>query len=243
MDPRLAVIDRRLEGIERILAVTGGKGGIGKSLVATTLAFGLAQDGRRAGLLDLDLTGPSDHVILGVKSRFPDEKFGVEPLDAGGVRFMSTTCFAGDAPVPLRGADVTNALLEILAITRWGSLDVLVIDMPPGLGDALLDAIRLLRRAEHLAVATDSRVVLETVRKNLSLLRRLDVPVVGVVENMARGPGGGVRHAAEAFAAPYLGCVPWDYEVEAALGDPQRLVSTRAGAAIRAVGLKLLGAA
>lgn len=243
MDPRLAVIDRRLEGIERILAVTGGKGGIGKSLVASTLAYGLAGQGRRAGLLDLDLTSPSDHVILGVKSRFPDEKFGVEPLDAHGVRFMSTTCFAGDAPAPLRGADVTNALLELLAITRWGSLDVLVIDMPPGLGDALLDAVRLLRRAEHLAVATGSQVVLETVRKNLALLRRLDVPVAGVVENMARGPGGAVGRVAEEFAAPYLGCVPWDDEVEAALGDPQRLLSTRAGAAIRAVGLELLGAA
>jgi ATP-binding protein involved in chromosome partitioning len=186
VDPRLAVVERRLEGVERIVAVTGGKGGIGKTLVASTVALALARSGRRAGLLDLDLTGPSDHVVLGVEPGFPREEFGVEPPEVHGVRFMSITCFAGDTPAPLRGADVTDALLELLAITRWGELDTLVVDMPPGLGDTLLDAVRLVGRAEHLLVATASRVVLETVRKNLQLLLRMGASVAGVVETMSR---------------------------------------------------------
>ena len=133
MDPRTTVVSKRLRSVKRILAVTGGKGGVGKSLVASTLALSLAGQGRRAGLLDLDLTSPSDHLILGCDTRFPDEEFGVEPLSHHGIHFMSVACFAGGAPTPLRGADVTNALIELLAITRWGELDALVIDMPPGM--------------------------------------------------------------------------------------------------------------
>jgi ATP-binding protein involved in chromosome partitioning len=233
VDPRLAVVERRLEGVERIVAVTGGKGGIGKTLVASTVALALARSGRRAGLLDLDLTGPSDHVVLGVEPGFPREEFGVEPPEVHGVRFMSITCFAGDTPAPLRGADVTDALLELLAITRWGELDTLVVDMPPGLGDTLLDAVRLVGRAEHLLVATASRVVLETVRKNLQLLLRMGASVAGVVENMSRDGSGRVREEAAGWGVPLLGVLPFDEEVEAATGDPARLLETRVGAAVR----------
>jgi ATP-binding protein involved in chromosome partitioning len=240
VDPRSAVIERRLAGVRRIVAVTGGKGGIGKSLVASALALTLAEGGRRAGLLDLDLTGPSAHVMLGVDAGFPAEEFGVEPHDCHGVRFMSITCFSGPAPAPLRGPDVTNALLELLAITRWGELDVLVVDMPPGLGDALLDAARLVARAEHLVVATASRVVLETVRRNLELLRRLGVPVAGVVENMSRGDSLVVPQVAAAFSAPFLGALPFDPELEEATGDVTRLTATRVASAVRALGESLL---
>jgi len=186
MDPRLAVVDKRLAGVDRVLAVTGGKGGTGKSVVASTLALILAGQGSSTGLLDLDFTGASDHLILGAESRFPTEEFGVDPLPVHGVGFMSVTLFAGGKPAPLRGEDVTNALLELLAITRWGDLDFLVIDMPPGLGDMTLDTIRLLPRAEYLAVATDSRVVLGMVRKTLQLHGALRTRVRGIVENMQR---------------------------------------------------------
>ena len=233
MDPRLSVVDRRLERVGRILAVTGGKGGIGKTLVASTLALALAESGRRTGLLDLDLTGPSDHVVLGVEPGFPREEFGVEPPEIHGVRFMSITCFAGDTPAPLRGSDVTDALLELLAITSWGELDTLVLDMPPGLGDAMLDAVRLVGRAEHLVVATASRVVLETVRKNLQLLLRMGASVAGVVENMSRDGSARVREEAEERGVPFLGVLPFDEDVEAATGDPARLLGTRVGAAVR----------
>ena len=239
MDPRLSVIERRLAGVGRILAVGGGKGGIGKTLVASTLALAGAGLGRRTGLLDLDLTAPTAHVVLGIEPRLPEERAGVEPLVQDGVSFMSIACFLGKEPAPLRGEDVTNALLELLAITRWGELDVLVVDMPPGLGDAMLDALRLVRRAEHLAVATDARVGLETARRNLALLRRLGARVAGVLANLWRDPEP-VRELARAFGAPFLGALPWDETVEAATGDPARLARTPVFAAVREVARVLL---
>jgi len=233
IDPRGAVIGDRLAEVRRILAVTGGKGGIGKSLLSTSLALALAESGRRVGLLDLDLTGPTDHVILGLDDRFPTEEWGVEPPEFAGIRFMSVSYFAGERPAPLRGIDVSNALLELLAITRWGRLDALVIDMPPGLGDAMLDAVRHVSRAEYLAVATSSRVVLETVRRTLELLRRLKADVAGVVENMQRTGGGSVSAVAERFGLPLLATVPFDEDLERAIGDSEALRRTRAFEAVR----------
>lgn len=242
MDPRLAVIDERLRDVKRILAVTGGKGGIGKSMVASTLALTLAGQGRRAGLLDLDLTSPSDHVILGIDPHFPDEEFGIDPLQFQGVAFMSVTCFSGDTPAPLRGADVTNALLELLAITRWGELDVLVIDMPPGLGDITMDTVRLLRRAEYLAVATSSPVVLETVRKTLALHGKLETRMAGLVENMKRRESPAVPELAARFGVPHLGALLFDESIEQAVGDAGALAATPFAAALRDVAGKLFPA-
>jgi len=232
LDPRYAAVDRRLADARRVLAVTGGKGGIGKSMVASTLALLLARRGLRAGLLDLDLTSPTDHVILGLGDRFLTEEFGVEPPVVEGVHLMSVSFLVGDRPAPLRGDDITNAILEILAITRWQNLDALVIDMPPGLGDATLDVIRLIRKAEYLMVANGSRVVRETVRRMARFLGELEVPVVGMVENMARGDSGAVRAMADEFDLPLLGSLPWDEAVEDAVGDPDALAKTRFAAAL-----------
>jgi ATP-binding protein involved in chromosome partitioning len=232
LDPRYAAVDRRLADARRVIAVTGGKGGIGKSMVASTLALLLARRGLRAGLLDLDLTSPSDHVILGLGDRFLTEEFGVEPPVVEGVHLMSVSFLVGDRPAPLRGDDITNAILEILAITRWQNLDALVIDMPPGLGDATLDVIRLIRKAEYLMVANGSRVVRETVRRMARFLGELEVPVVGMIENMARGDSGAVRAMADEFDLPLLGSLPWDDTVEDAVGDPDSLAKTRFAAAL-----------
>jgi len=238
-DPRLAVIDRRLEPVNRVIAVTGGKGGIGKSLVSSTLALVLAARGCRTGLLDLDLTGPSDHVLLGLDDRFPTEEFGIEPPEVHGVNFMSVTYFVGDTPAPLRGTDVTNALIELLAITRWGELDTLVIDMPPGLGDATLDAVRLLGKAEYLFVGTDSRVVLETVRRTLRFHQELGTRCAGVVENMRRTDSTAVAELAAERETPFLGSLPFDPSVEAAAGDGERLARTPFAGALGRVAGKL----
>jgi ATP-binding protein involved in chromosome partitioning len=234
-DPRPAAIATRLKDVRRVLAVTGGKGGIGKSLVSSTLAAELARQGRTVGLLDLDLTGPSDHVFLGLDDRFPTEEFGIDPPELHGVRFMSIAYFVGDHPAPLRGVDVTNALIELLAITNWRELDLLVIDMPPGLGDATLDAVRLLSRAEFLFVATASRVVLETVRRTLRFHRGLDSNVAGVLHNMDRGDPQSVRELATAFDAPWLDSLPFDKSVETAVGDMPALLKTPFGVALRGV--------
>ena len=236
MDPRPAVIEKRLRRVGRIVAVTGGKGGIGKSVVSSLLALSLSHEGHRTGLLDLDLTGPCDHLFLGHEGSFPEEEFGVIPPRVGGVRFMSVTHFAGDRPAPLRGADVSDAVIEILAITRWDELDVLVIDMPPGLGDATLDVIRFLPRAEFLVVSTGNRVVVETVRKTLGLLQSTGSRILGVIENMVHGERSSeVGVLARSFSCTTLGSIPLDDALEGAVGDPARLLETDAAAAARRI--------
>lgn len=240
MDPRAAGVDKRLADVNRIVAVTGGKGGTGKSMVASTLALSIAGEGKRTGLLDLDLTGSSDHVILGARPGFPAEKFGVEPPSIRGIGLMSLTHFAGSDPVPLRGEDSTEALLELLAITSWGKLDFMVIDMPPGLGDTALDTMRLLPRAEYLVVATSSRVALETVRKTLRLHAELQTRVRGLVENMRRRESPAVQDLAAEFGLPFLGALPYDESLEETVGEPGRLSRTAFATALRDVTAGLL---
>jgi ATP-binding protein involved in chromosome partitioning len=241
IDPRLAIVDRRLEAVDRIFPVTGGKGGIGKSLVASLMALSMARQGRRVGLLDLDLTGPCDHLILGIEQGFPAEEHGVDPPLHDGIYFMSISCFGGNRPAPLRGLDLTNAMLELLAITRWGKLDALIVDMPPGLGDIALDTVRLLPRAEYVAVTTSSRVVLDTVRRTLGLLTGVEADVAGVVENMQRAASPGARDLAEEYDLPYLGALPWDDTLEPALGDAALLEQTPVATAISRITAHLPG--
>jgi ATP-binding protein involved in chromosome partitioning len=158
LDPRLEVIDKRLENVKTLVPVSGVKGGIGKSLVASTLALTLSEMGYRVGLMDLDFSGPSTHIILGISGVYPEEERGIVPPDVHGIKFLSIIYYAGDNPSPLRGVDISNAMIELLAITQWGSLDFLIVDMPPGIGDIILDTIRLMKRAEFLIVTTPSKV-------------------------------------------------------------------------------------
>jgi len=225
-DPRLEIIARRFEKVGKIIAVSSGKGGVGKSMVATCLALSLRDMGHRVGLLDLDFTSPSTHVILGVKGLYPEEEKGIIPPLAHGLRYMSITHYSVDEPAPLRGVDVSNALIELLAITRWGELDYLVIDMPPGIGDATLDTIRLIDGISFLVISTPSKVAYETVRKLITLLRRLKVPVIGVVENMVMRPSDYIRRQVERDDASYLGLIGFDPELEESLGDVGRLSGT-----------------
>ena len=241
IDPRIAVIERRLAPIGRIVAVTGGKGGIGKTLVSSTLALALAASGRRVGLLDLDFTGPCAHLVIGAEQVFPDEDFGILPQNVAGVQFMSISCFAGEDPAPLRGVDLSNALIELLAITRWGKLDVLVVDMPPGLGDVALDTVQLLPRAEYLVVANGGQLVAQTVRRSLALLRQLQRHTLGIVENMAASvdPAATVTELAQAFDVAVLGVLPQDAAVEAALGRPDALLATSFGQGLSRVSARV----
>ena len=226
-DPRPGLISRRLERVDKIIAVSSGKGGVGKSMVASTLALYLAEKGHSVGLLDLDFTSPATHVILGIEGLFPEEEHGIIPPLAHGLRYMSITHFALDKPAPLRGADVSNAIIELLAITSWGDLDYLVIDKPPGLGDATLDVIRFVEGIRFLVVTTPSRVAYETVRKQLALLNRLRVSVIGVVENMAREPSGYVKQNVRGDEVMYLGAIGFDEGLEEAIGDDLRLKATK----------------
>lgn len=238
IDPRVYAVDARLESVQRIVAVTGGKGGIGKSMVACLLAQTLAERGRRVGLFDLDFTSPTDHLILGAPTGFPDEEFGIDPLSHEGISLMSIAMFCGATPAPLRGEALTGAILELCAITRWGELDVLVLDMPPGIGDTALDTMQYLPRSEYLVVTTPSLVVRETVRRTLRLLTERSAKVLGLLENMQRD-GDPASALARDFDVPWLGGVPYDAELEAALGAGASLRRTRAYAAMQAMPVDL----
>jgi ATP-binding protein involved in chromosome partitioning len=229
VDPRLSVVAKRLADVKRIIAVTGGKGGIGKSFTATVLALTLARLGYQVGLLDLDLSAPSAHVILGLEEGvFPEEEKGITPPLVHGVAFMSITYFSGDAPTPLRGTDTSNALLELLAITRWGPRDFLIVDMPPGIGDAAMDVIRWLNRAEFIVITTASKVALETVKKVIRMLEELQMPVLGVVENMKLKDSSTVQDALKGHNVPFLGAIKFDTDLEDAIGDVDALLETDA---------------
>jgi ATP-binding protein involved in chromosome partitioning len=235
MDPRTTVINERLKRISRIIAVSSGKGGVGKSLVATTLALTLAQSGYKVGLFDLDFTSPSTHLIMGVKNAQPKEDKGIIPPIVKGLKYMSLIHFSGDQATPLRGADVSNALIELLAVTQWGELDFLVLDMPPGIGDAVLDLVRLVKRIEFLIVTTPSRLAFETVKKQVRLLQDLKVPIIGVVENMKMNRAKNIEQETEKLGVKFLAGIPYDPKMEEAIGDEMKLRDTALAQRIRKV--------
>ena len=234
-DPRIGIINERLKKISRIISVSSGKGGVGKSLVATTLALNLAKKGCKVGLFDLDFTSPSTHIILGVKNEQPNEEKGLVPPLVQGLKYMSLVYYSCGQAAPLRGADTSNALIELLAITLWSDLDYLVLDMPPGIGDAVLDLIRLVPRIEFLVVTTSSQLAFETVKKLVALLLDLKVPVVGILENMKMTESRDVQRQTEALGARFLGEVPFDPNLEGAIGKVDKLLNTVFGRKIKEI--------
>jgi len=228
MEPRTSVIEKRLKNIHRIIAVASGKGGVGKSLVASSLALHLSQKGHRVGLLDLDLYGPSSHIILGVKNKFPTEEKGIIPPQVHGISFMSIVFFTEEKPSPFRGIDISNIILELLAITQWGSLEYLIIDMPPGIGDETLDVIRYMKTSEFLVVTTPSKVAMGAVSKLLSILLELKKPVLGVIENMTMNDSSFIEQEVRHLRVQYIGKIHFDDTLEDAIGYPDRLLQTNA---------------
>jgi ATP-binding protein involved in chromosome partitioning len=226
IDPRTSVIEERLRGVGRILAVSSGKGGVGKSLVATMLALTLSRKGFRVGLFDLDFTSPSTHIILGAGDAKPKEEKGLLPPIVCGLEYMTLIYYTGNEAAPLRGSDTSNALIELLAVTLWGKLDFLVIDMPPGIGDAVLDLVRLVPRIEFLVVTTPSQLAFETVKKFVTLLSELRVKVLGVVENMRMDGSDSIRIKTCGMGVPFLGEIQYYPKVENAIGDEAKLFDT-----------------
>jgi ATP-binding protein involved in chromosome partitioning len=225
-DPRLAIIEKRFEKVDKVIAISSGKGGVGKSMIATSLALTLNQKGFKTGLLDLDFTSPSTHVILGVEGLYPEEDYGIIPPLAHGMRYMSITHYSLDEPAPLRGVDISNAIIELLAITRWEDLDYLVIDMPPGIGDATLDTIRLIPKLEFIIITTPSRIAYQSVRRLMILLKKLDIPIKGVIENMVMKPSNYVESDVIELTLNYLGEIKYDETVELYLGDVEKIFET-----------------
>jgi ATP-binding protein involved in chromosome partitioning len=228
-DPRIGIVEERLKGVRNIIAVSSGKGGVGKSLIASTLALTLARRNYKVGLFDLDFTSPSTHVILGVEGLQPKEEKGIIPPQVHGLRYMSIVYYSGEYASPLRGADVSNALIELLAITRWNNLDFLIIDLPPGISDATLDVIRLVKKIEFLIVTTPSRLAFETVRKLINLLSELGIPIIGVIENMKMKESLFIQQQIEGRDIRFWGEIRFDTELEEAIGNVNKLLATQLG--------------
>ncbi len=210
-----------------IIAVGSGKGGVGKSTTAVNLAVALAQDGARVGLLDADIYGPSVPMMLGLHGR-PDSPDGksIEPMRAHGVEAMSIGLLVDqDTPMIWRGPMATSALTQLLNDTRWGDLDYLIVDLPPGTGDIQLTLAQKIPVAGAVIVTTPQDVATLDARKALKMFEKVQVPVLGLVENMAVhvctrcghaehifGEGGGQRMA-EQYGVPLLGSLPLDVSV------------------------------
>ena len=227
MDARLQIVEKRLSGIKRIIAISGSKGGIGKSSVACSLALLLAKKGYEVGLLDLDFFSPSQHITLGTKGKFPEEEKGLIPARVAGLKFMSIVYFLEDEPAALRGLDVSNAIIELLTITQWHGLDFLIIDMPPGIADATLDVIRLMKRVEFLMISTGSKLAIESVTKLVKMLKALKIPVIGIIENMCMRKNKRVEEMASMLGITFLGKIDFDDEFEETIGKPDSILKSR----------------
>jgi ATP-binding protein involved in chromosome partitioning len=226
-----------LGGIKNIVAVASGKGGVGKSTVAANLALAWAGQGARVGLLDADIYGPSQPLMLGLEGQRPGSPDGktLIPLQAHGIAAMSIG-FLVDAEQPMvwRGPMVTQALTQLLSETRWGELDYLVVDMPPGTGDIQLTLAQRVPVSGAVIVTTPQDISLADARKGLKMFEKVSVPVLGIVENMSLhvcsncghvehifGAGGGARMA-EQYSVNLLGELPLDAKIreEADGGKP-----------------------
>ncbi len=223
---------QRISGIDRIIAVASGKGGVGKSTVASNLAVALARRGRRVGLLDADIYGPSQPKMMGVSRRpsSPDGKT-IEPLVAHGVTMMSIgLMLKEDEAVVWRGPMLMGALQQLLGQVAWGKLDVLIIDLPPGTGDVQLTLCQRTQLTGAIVVSTPQDVALLDARKALDMFGKLKTPVLGLVENMSTYvcPNcgheshifghGGVAAEARKLGLPFLGELPLALDVRVA-GD------------------------
>ena len=223
---------QRVSGVDRIIAIASGKGGVGKSTVASNLAVALARQGRRVGLLDADIYGPSQPRMMGVSKRpaSPDGKI-IEPLHAHGVTMMSIgLMLKEDEAVIWRGPMIMGALQQLIGQVAWGRLDILIIDLPPGTGDIQLTLCQRTHLTGAIVVSTPQDVALLDARKALDMFVKLKTPVLGLIENMSTYicPNcgheahifghGGVAAEASRLDLPFLGELPLNLEVRVA-GD------------------------
>jgi len=218
------LLDNAMPGVKHPIAVASGKGGVGKSTVAVNLAVALAQYGASVGLLDADIYGPSIPIMLGERRQPKPSPAGkILPLERHGVRMMSIGFIAtGDTPVIWRGPLVSRMLQQFLMQVEWGELDYLVIDMPPGTGDAQLTLSQQCPLSGAVIVTTPQEVALEDVYRAVQMFGQVRVPILGIVENMSGFAcphcgevtsvfrSGGGAAAAEKSGVPLLGRVPLD---------------------------------
>jgi ATP-binding protein involved in chromosome partitioning len=227
-----------IPGIRNILAVGAGKGGVGKTTTAVNLAIGLAQKGARVGLLDGDVYGPNVPQMLGLRDapRIDGEK-GIVPPEAFGIKVISMGMLVPpDQPIIWRGPMLHGAVQQFMNDVLWGELDYLVVDLPPGTGDVALSMAQSVPMAGAVVVTTPQGVAVSDVRKAVGMFRQLNIPVLGVIENMSYfvcshcserteifGTGGG-RRMGDELGIPFLGEVPIDTRVRSGGDEGQPIV-------------------
>lgn len=236
-----AIQPNALDGVKYRIAVASGKGGVGKSTVSTNLSLALRQLGYTVGLLDADIYGPSQQMMLGIDGRpeidESDEK--IMPMERHGVKTMSLGLITEvDTPVIWRGPMVMKAIDQFLTDVKWGNLDFMIIDLPPGTGDAQLTLTQKAGLTGAVVVTTPQDVALIDARKGLAMFRKVNVPVLGIVENMSYylcrhcgereeifGHGGG-KKTAGLLGVPFLGEVPLDPKVVVGGDTGEPIVAT-----------------
>ncbi|MDE1953755.1 MAG: iron-sulfur cluster carrier protein ApbC [Betaproteobacteria bacterium] len=239
---------KTLPGVKNIIAVASGKGGVGKSTTAANLALALAAEGARVGLLDADIYGPSQQMMMGLSGR-PESSDGqtMEPLENYGLQVMSIGLLMdADSPMIWRGPMATQALEQLLRQTHWQDLDYLIVDMPPGTGDIQLTLSQRVPLTGAVIVTTPQDIALLDARKGLKMFEKVQVPVLGIVENMAVyvcpncghsshifGAGGGAKMAGD-YDVELLGSLPLDLRIreQADSGRPSVVADPEGAAAL-----------
>jgi ATP-binding protein involved in chromosome partitioning len=226
--------------VKHTVAVSSGKGGVGKSTVAVNLALALRGEGAEVGIVDVDVYGPNVPLMIGARGRPAMVANRIVPVQAYGVKVMSIGFFVKEGdPVVWRGPMIHSAVQQFLKDVEWGPLDYLIFDMPPGTGDAQLSLSQTLPLSGAVMVTTPQEVSLLDVRKGLQMFRKMNVPILGIVENMAGfacphcghstaifGEGGGARLARE-FDVPVLGSIPIDLETRVGGDSGEPIVAAR----------------
>jgi ATP-binding protein involved in chromosome partitioning len=228
-----------IEGIDRIVAIASGKGGVGKSTTAANMALALAASGWRVGLLDADVYGPSVPRLFGVKGKPEAKDKKIIPHQAHGIKIMSIGFLVeDDAAMIWRGPMVMSAINQLLRDVEWGQLDCLIVDMPPGTGDAQLTLAQSVPLTGAVIVSTPQDLALIDARRAVAMFQKVQVPILGVIENMSyflcphcQGRSdifahGGGQHEAQTMGVPFLGEVPLDIAIRTSSDDGRPLVAT-----------------
>ncbi|HIE66336.1 MAG TPA: ATP-binding protein [Nitrospiria bacterium] len=215
--------EKFIPGVKSAIAISSGKGGVGKTTVSVNMAVALAQGGARVGLLDADIYGPNIPIMMGIKAPPAPQGEKITPAENHGVRFISMAFFVPeDTPMIWRGPMVHGAIQQLLRDVAWGDLDYLLVDLPPGTGDAQLSIAQLVPLSGAVIVTTPQEVALLDSRKGMAMFKKVSVPVLGIVENMSYFEcphchekteifdRGGGRAAAKKLGVPFLGEVPID---------------------------------
>lgn len=212
----------KLPGIRHIIATSSGKGGVGKSTVSINVALGLAQKGFKVGLADVDIYGPSIPVLLGLEDQSPQVLDNILlPIQKHDLKIMSMGFLVGqDTPAILRGPMITKFIQQFVTGVKWGELDYLILDLPPGTGDAQLSLAQSVPLTGALVVTTPQAISVKVALRGLRMFEKVNVPILGVIENMQgwatpEGPSpfhGGAR-LSETAGVPFLGSIPMDQTV------------------------------